>query len=686
MRRSPRTENSAAALVRVQRAFRRSPAWLLGLLLASGVALTGAQISRADSATCEMCHSDPSTFEDYGARAKLLVVTDRSLVGSVHAGFQCVDCHADLAGAHDFPHAEKLAPVNCGACHDDVAAEFAQSWHAQIAAKREGAVPAPTCASCHGTHDIRPASDPLSMVSPANLPRTCASCHSRIAREAGNGVRRIDAYALYERGIHAKRISEGILSAASCIDCHGYHDLRKASDPKSPVYKYNIPKTCGKCHTEVYAKYERGIHGKALAAGVTDAPNCVDCHGEHQIQAPWGPDAPDNAANLTDFACAKCHNDPRLVAKYGLKGERISSYQDSYHGMARERGSTKAASCASCHEAHAILPPDDPASSISPGRIVETCKKCHPTANAKFASAYSHEAILGKPNTVKGIIGLIYIPLIILVIGGMAAHNGLIILHYIRKKRAAEEAGESYERLSRTMVIQHATFGTSFIVLAITGFALRFPEAWWARALASVGLTESLRGIVHRVAACLMIGVSVHHVFFVSLSRRGRTEFYHIIPGLIDVKQAWQNIRYYLGWTEIKPDFDRYDYTEKAEYWALAWGTTVMAATGFVLWFPEAFTKWLPGWIVIASETIHYYEAWLAILAIIVWHLFFVIFHPEEYPMNLTWMKGRISERRLKEKHPAWYRRLRAEKSAAAQDTRGDLTPGSPDDREDSQG
>jgi cytochrome b subunit of formate dehydrogenase len=80
-----------------------------------------------------------------------------------------------------------------------------------------------------------------------------------------------------------------------------------------------------------------------------------------------------------------------------------------------------------------------------------------------------------------------------------------------------------------------------------------------------------------------------------------------------------------------------------------------MALTGFILWFPAQAMKIFPWWAVTASQTIHYYEAWLATLAIIVWHFFFVIFHPEEYPMNWTWLTGRMSEHSVKHHHARWY-------------------------------
>ena len=105
---------------------------------------------------------------------------------------------------------------------------------------------------------------------------------------------------------------------------------------------------------------------------------------------------------------------------------------------------------------------------------------------------------------------------------------------------------------------------------------------------------------------------------------------------------------------------------EKAEYWALVWGTIVMAFTGFVLWFPTSFTAFLPAWIIIAAETIHLYEAWLASLAIAVFHFFFVIGHPEQYPMSFTWLTGEMTTSEVKEHHAAWYQEVIEAKQAAS--------------------
>ena len=104
-------------------------------------------------------------------------------------------------------------------------------------------------------------------------------------------------------------------------------------------------------------------------------------------------------------------------------------------------------------------------------------------------------------------------------------------------------------------------------------------------------------------------------------------------------------LRYNLGLLPEKPRFDRFSYIEKAEYWALIWGI-VMGGTGMILWFDN--TSWLSlklGFDI--AQSVHYYEAWLATLAIIVWHFYFVIFNPGVYPMNLAWLTGQVSEREM---------------------------------------
>jgi len=173
--------------------------------------------------------------------------------------------------------------------------------------------------------------------------------------------------------------------------------------------------------------------------------------------------------------------------------------------------------------------------------------------------------------------------------------------------------------------------------------------------LSGLGMTETVRSTTHRVLAIALIALSISHVLYVVLSRRGRKDLAGMIPRWADVKEVIATIRYHTWRRAEEVPVGRYDYTQKAEYWALVWGTAIMALTGFVLWFPASAVRLFPSWIVQVSQTVHYYEAWLATLAIIVWHFFFTIFHPKVYPMSWTWITGKMPVEEARQHHPEWY-------------------------------
>ena len=133
-----------------------------------------------------------------------------------------------------------------------------------------------------------------------------------------------------------------------------------------------------------------------------------------------------------------------------------------------------------------------------------------------------------------------------------------------------------------------------------------------------------------------------------------------LFPVYEDIKEAIGIAKFNLGLSKIKPKLGRFSYIEKAEYWALVWGTILMSVTGLIMWFDNTFigifTKL--GWDI--ARTIHYYEAWLAFLAIVVWHFYFVIFNPDVYPMNLAWLIGTVTEEEMKHEHPKEYEKISA--------------------------
>jgi formate dehydrogenase gamma subunit len=277
-------------------------------------------------------------------------------------------------------------------------------------------------------------------------------------------------------------------------------------------------------------------------------------------------------------------------------------------------------------------------------------------------------------NPVNRIIRDIYLLAIALIIGGMIVHN-LIILNYfmIKRRREQEGAGATVPRFTMNEVFQHLVLTVGFVVLVITGFALRFPEAWWVDALASVGMSEPVRGDIHRAAGVLLILTSIYHAWYVLATRQGRKELKAFAPRWADWRDLWGNLRFHTFRSDRKVAFGRYDYMQKAEYWALVWGTIVMVITGLVLWFPTFSARFLPGILIPASQTIHYYEAWLATLAILVWHFFFVILHPEEYPMSWTWLTGKMTREAAKEHHARWYEDEFGESPIQEEEGKGEL-------------
>ena len=599
---------------------------------------------------CLMCHSMAAMFEATGDPERF-VVTQESLTGSVHGAFglSCSSCHQNM----EFPHPEG-AKATCSPCHSGLERDFAESLHGYALAR--GNERAPDCSTCHGTHQILPSSDPRSPTHKVRLPNTCAACHGEAGLLTDQYVRLPQSFQQYALSVHGQGTSRGIAAAASCSDCHSVHALRGAADPESRINPRNVATTCGQCHPDIQLQYDRSIHGRALQAGVTDSPTCTNCHGEHLILSPTDPNAKVSGARQAIETCGECHNDPLIIAKYGLQSGVVGTYLDSYHGWATRSGDGQSATCIDCHSAHLVLPSEDPASTVSSENLVSTCSSCHPKANAAFAASYDHQSASMADNPINRIIRDVYIWMIIVIIGGMVVHN-LVIMNYYMIKRRKEQAGNGTTVLRFTVneVIQHLTLSASFIVLVITGFALRFPEAYWVNWLGTLGMSESVRGYVHRASGILLILTSAYHAWYVLATRRGRRELKALLPSWQDVVDAVDNLLYYSFRSKKKVKFGRYDYSQKAEYWALVWGTIVMAISGLVLWFPTLTARYLPSLVIPAAQTIHYYEAWLATLAIIVWHFFFVIFHPEEYPMSWTWLTGKMTKKFVKEHHTAWY-------------------------------
>jgi cytochrome b subunit of formate dehydrogenase len=585
---------------------------------------------------CLACHSDSTLTTEVNGKQVSLFVDESKMKHSIHGDlFACVDCHKDVKG---LVHETTPKKVRCAECHADAQEAYTHSLHAK-AYKAGG--PGANCQDCHGgAHEILAAAYSKSPVNHANIPATCGRCHGQKFLMESNG-QSAQPFISYQESVHGRAVSKGSTQAAVCTDCHGTHEILPANDTKSPIYKFNVPGTCGKCHTAVESTFMQSIHGQGIARGNGLAPVCTDCHGIHSIKSPVNRNSAVSEQNVSRDVCARCHEGVRLSQEFGLPGGRVTTYFDSYHGLAAKGGSVVAANCSSCHGVHNILPSSDPRSTVNRANLDVTCGQCHKGVTQKFTLTPVHSGDGSHSKDIGAIavrwIRLIYLILILLVIGVMFLHNAIIWQSKARALRAMQNP--KMTRMSVNQRWQHLILLSSFIILVITGFALKFPNSWLADVLA---MGEKLRSMTHRVAGVVLIAAGLYHIFYLVMTKEGRRLICDFAPRPKDAFDAWATMRYYLGLGGEKPNFARFNYAEKAEYWALVWGTALMAITGVMMWAKVSTGNLLARWWVDVATAIHFYEAILATLAIIVWHFYQVFLDPDVYPMNWAWWDGKM--------------------------------------------
>jgi cytochrome b subunit of formate dehydrogenase len=244
----------------------------------------------------------------------------------------------------------------------------------------------------------------------------------------------------------------------------------------------------------------------------------------------------------------------------------------------------------------------------------------------------------------------------------------LIRLWLTRKewKRHKPQPGKKmYRRFDRAQRTMHLVMLLSFFVLAITGMCLKFSYATWAQWLAELVGGFDTTGVLHRIAAVLLFGIFFTHLWDVKRRRAERKLSWKETlfgPGsmmfsLRDLKEVWGSIKWFLGFGP-RPQYGRYTYWEKFDYFAVFWGVAIIGSTGLVLWFPEFFTRLLPGWSVNVATIIHSDEALLAVGFIFTIHFFNTHFRPDKFPMDPVIFTGRVPLEELKHDKPDEYRML----------------------------
>ena len=504
----------------------------------------------------------------------------------------------------------KTAPADCSSCHDQ-AKKLEKSAHAGL-----------TCDTCHDQHEQYP--------HPAGVPKpVCTTCHQD---QAGD----------YASSVHGQAAQKGNAAAPDCGICHGSaHELLP---PKSQTFRAAVPDTCGMCHSDVAAQFRNSVHGQALARGATEAPLCTDCHGEHKILAPTNEASTVNRANIRD-TCGSCHGDVRLTRKFGLPSDRLLTFDSSFHGLAAKSGDQTVANCASCHGFHNILPASDPKSTVNAKNLAKTCGQCHPGAGTRFAISQVHVVEgRGEPAATRWVREF-YLLVIPVTLGLMLLHNAgdwirkTIRLRFRpnrpRRPAALAHAGPRMLPFER---LQHAVLAISFITLVITGFALKFSDQWWARPVLMMEGAISMRSLIHRIAAVVFLTLAFTHLISLIVNRKLREHWKQMLPKNNDAREALSNFAYNLGLGSERPARSSHSYIEKVEYWALIWGTLVMAATGLLLWANNLAMRFLPKlWLDVATS-VHFYEAILAASAVLIWHFYSTIFDPNVYPLDTSFL------------------------------------------------
>jgi hypothetical protein len=327
--------------------------------------LVSAQPAPPASEDCLACHGEPSNAR---ADGRPIFVEPDTFAQSIHSFLACVDCHTDLAALIDYPHADRLAPVDCAICHD-AASALATSVHASIPADRGG--PA-TCGDCHGPpHRIRPSAEPDSPTSHLNVAMTCAQCHGDAADPARRGP---TVASMFADSIHGQALTRtGLVVAPTCTNCHDSHAIVTRQDPASPVFATNVAATCGSCHAGIHLEYSESVHAAELQNGAS-APHCATCHTAHEIAAPESDQWQLSAVE----ECGTCHR------------EALATYRDTFHGQVTALGFTPVARCADCHTSHRVLRVTDARSPVSAGNRLVTCQTCHPSATPNFALYEPH--------------------------------------------------------------------------------------------------------------------------------------------------------------------------------------------------------------------------------------------------------------------------------------------------------
>ena len=534
---------------------------------------------------------------------------------------ECLDCHDDLVSEEDFVRSAH-GGNGCTSCH---------LAGMQLDKHMEGEVP---------VQEVR-----------------CERCHAQETFE-------------HNGSIHFKKDID-------CISCHEdiHYAINREGDKKAVV---NV---CLACHDDMQ-DFIMSIHGKSLMAGNTDVPDCSDCHGIHNIKEVL-PASTNEGHLFYSSTCIPCHDNHEIMERNGVIPTAVETYLDSYHGKGYDLGlPDNNAGCADCHTAHNVLPMDDPGSTVNESNLQATCQECHVKATAFFSMYYAHGDHSDSEN--YPILYWTFIGMSSLLIGTFAVFWIHSLLWMFRgfvenreKKRALAEgkahihpdadAHKIYSRFKMRHILLHVIVIISFLGLSLTGLPLKFADQAWAKNLMSFYGGVHYAGLIHRGCAILtfyyFLGAVWMSIDFLFIRKDIKGHFLQklfgpdsLMPNLRDIRDVTGMVKWFF-FKGPKPSFERWTYWEKFDFIAVFWGMFAIGGSGLMLWFPEFFGMFMPGWMLNVATIIHSDEALLATGFIFTVHFFNTHGRPEKFPMDFVIFNGEISKGELiEERGDQWKR------------------------------
>jgi cytochrome b subunit of formate dehydrogenase len=527
----------------------------------------------------------------------------------VHAKRRCVECHTDIT---EIPHT-RIGPIRVG------------------------------CIQCH-----------------QDLWRGLEEDRRKDYERLGVVVEQIDRYL---KSVHAQpHRADQSRTNATCYNCHDAHYIYPIGSTGRADWRLSIPLVCGKCHEKQRELYSHSVHGvEVMQKGNPVAAICSDCHTTHDIQR--------TAEAATKVAitqnCGNCHV------------ESYRTYIQTYHGQVHRLGYAYTAKCSDCHSGHNVQRVSDPASRVHPNNRLATCQQCHKNATPGFVSFQPHANSHDFERYPQVWIATKFmVALLIGVFVFFWTHTALWFYREWRDRKEGKTSphvvglhlhpqGKQFQRFAPMWRLAHLIFAISVMTLVLTGMAVFFAEMPWAQFVVRLFGGPKEAAVVHRAAATIMLGIFFIHLVYVVGARilpRLRTFDWFgpnsLVPNWKDLSDITAMFQWFVG-MRPRPQFDRWTYWEKFDYWAVFWGMAIIGGSGMMLAFPEATASVLPGWIFNVATIVHGEEAVLAAVFLFTVHFFNNHFRPDKFPLDIVMFTGSVSLDEFRREHALEYERLK---------------------------